>query len=151
MLLLTILESIDYTIWVWLILILATLALEIMTVDLISIWFSLGALVALILSVLSVPIPWQIAAFIIVSVLLLATVGQWSRKVLKNRTINTNVDSLIGQEIIILKRADYLTRGEGKIRDVVWTVVCEKGDSVEEGDIAIIQRIDGNKLFVKKP
>lgn len=151
MLLLTILESTDYTIWVWLILILATLALEIMTVDLISIWFSLGALVALILSVLSVPIPWQIAAFIIVSVLLLATVGQWSRKVLKNRTINTNVDSLIGQEIIILKRADYLTRGEGKIRDVVWTVVCEKGDSVEEGDIAIIQRIDGNKLFVKKP
>lgn len=151
MLLLTILESTDYTIWVWLILILATLALEIMTVDLISIWFSLGALVALILSVLSVPIPWQIAAFIIVSVLLLATVGQWSRKVLRNRTINTNVDSLIGQEIIILKRADYLTRGEGKIRDVVWTVVCEKGDSVEEGDIAIIQRIDGNKLFVKKP
>ena len=68
MMLLALLQSSDYAVWVWLILILATLGLEIMTVDLISIWFSLGALVALILSVLKVPLPFQIAAFIIVSI-----------------------------------------------------------------------------------
>ncbi|HHU28618.1 TPA: NfeD family protein [bacterium] len=151
MMLLALLQSSDYAVWVWLILILATLGLEIMTVDLISIWFSLGALVALILSVLKVPLPFQIAAFIIVSIGLLATVGKWSRKMLKNKTISTNVDSLIGQEIVIIKGADHLTRGEGKVRDVVWTVVCEKGNKVEPGDIAIIERIDGNKLYVKKP
>ena len=60
---------------------------------------------------------------------------------LKNKTISTNVDSLIGQEIVIIKGADHLTRGEGKVRDVVWTVVCEKGNKVEPGDIAIIEEL----------
>lgn len=144
------LESIDYATWVWLIILLATLALEIMTVDLVSIWFSVGALFALILSVFGIHVGFQVAAFIVVSIVLLATVGRWSRRMVKDRVIATNVDSLVGQPIVILKDANDLEYGEGKIRGVIWRVICERGQTVKAGDIATVLRIDGNKLFVKK-
>ena len=70
-----------YLIWVWLGLAVLFAVLEAMTVGLTSIWFAGGALCAMVLAILGVGFPLQIAAFFVVSIVLLAT----TRKIFVNK------------------------------------------------------------------
>ena len=68
-----------------------------------------------------------------------------------NKTkIATNVDALIGRELIVLEDADFFHPGEGKINGTIWTISCEHGLSVKKDDIAVIKNVQGNKLIVEK-
>ena len=134
--------------WLWIILFSTTIIIELITVDLFCVWFSAGALVAFILDACNVPFGYQVGAFIVVSIALLVTVGKWTRKLLKGR-VETNVDALVGQEIIILKDTSYRDVGEAKINGVIWSTICVEDETIKEGSIAIIQEIKGNKLYIK--
>ena len=107
-----------------------------------------SSLSAFILDACNVPFGYQVGAFIVVSIALLVTVGKWARKLLKGR-VETNVDALVGQEIIILKDTSYRDVGEAKINGVIWSTVCVEDETIKEGSIAIIQEIKGNKLYIK--
>ena len=135
--------------WIWGTIIIATIIIELFSADIDAIWFSAGALIALVLSFFEVHIAIQLAIFVIVTAILLFTVGKWAKKALMIKNIPTNSDSLIGREILILESANEFDKGSGVINDVVWTVICQAGISVEKGKHAIIVAIDGNKLVVK--
>lgn len=135
----------------WLILIVVTVAIELMTADLTSIWFAAGALVALLLSLLGVQNPAiQIIVFLAVSIGLLLTVGRWAKKIIGKNTIPTNIDAVIGKEILIIKGASQFEYGEGKYQGLIWTISCRGTDSIEAGDTAVIVAVDGNKLVVER-
>ena len=136
--------------WIWLIIFIATIVFEMATVELTSIWFSAGSIFALIFSALGLAPAWQIGIFFVTSFILLATVGKYGRKALKNNKISTNIDSFIGKEIIVLEDADFFHPGEGKVNGTIWTISCEQNISVAKGDIAVIKEIQGNKLIVVK-
>lgn len=135
--------------WIWGAIILATIIIELFSSDIDAIWFSAGALVALVLSLFDVHIVVQLSVFVAVTAILLFTVGRLAKKALMIKNISKNSDSLIGKEILILESADEFNKGSGVIHDVVWTVVCQAGVSVEKGSHAIILAIDDNKLVVK--
>lgn len=135
--------------WIWGAIILATIIIELFSADIDAIWFSAGAAVALVLSFFEVHIAIQLSVFVAVTATLLFTVGQWAKKLLMNKHISTNSDSLIGREILILDSANEFDKGSGVINDVVWTVICQAGVSVEKGSHAVIIAIDGNKLVVR--
>lgn len=133
---------------VWVVIIIATVIGELLTQDLTCIWFTGGGVVALILAILGVENTYiQIAVFVVVSLILLLTIGRWARKNPKKSTL-TNIEAAIGKEIIILKDADYLHYGEGKYAGLIWTVTCRGKDTVKEGEIAYIKSVEGNKLIV---
>lgn len=138
------------TSWIWLIIIIGSIAFDMITTDLVSIWFAAGGIVALVLSLFGVTLPFQILAFFVVSIALIATVGRWTRLLLKKGFTPTNVDAYIGQRVVILKQADSLVQGEGRFQGLVWTVICNPDESVEPGDVANIVEVKGNKLVVKK-
>lgn len=136
---------------IWGVLIVATVIIELTTQELDCIWFTAGAIVALILSLIGVEsIIIQVVVFAVVSCILLFTVGKWAGKKLQSHNIPTNVDAIIGQEIVITKKTDYFNHGEGKYNGLTWTIACEKGLTFTEGEIAIVERVEGNKLIVKK-
>ena len=135
--------------WIWGMIILATIILELFTADIDAIWFSAGAAVSLVLSFFEVHIAIQLSVFVAVTALLLFTAGKWAKKLIMTKNISTNSDALIGKEILILEPANEFDKGSGMINDVVWTVICQAGISVEKGKHAIIIAIDGNKLVVK--
>ena len=134
--------------WIWGMIIVATVIVELFSADIDAIWFTMGAVGAIILSFFKVHIAVQLFAFVGVTALLLFTVGKWTRKVLMTKNISTNSDSLIGREILVLEGADEFNKGSGVINDVVWTIICQAGTSIEKGKHAIIIAIDGNKLVV---
>ncbi len=134
--------------WLWILIFAVTIVLELITVDLLCIWFSLGAILAFILDALGVPFGFQAAVFLIVSVTLIFTVGKWARDSLKGKN-TTNVDALVGKDIIILKDTSHRNIGEGKINGIIWSTICINEETILEGNEATIVEISGNKLYVK--
>ena len=134
--------------WLWIIIFAFTVGIELLTVDLVCIWFSVGALVAFLLEALNVHIGYQIAAFLVVSCILIFTVGKYARKILISKN-KTNVDALLEQEIIILKDTSHMVCGEGKINGIIWSTICINDETIKKGSIAIIKEVQGNKLYIK--
>ena len=137
--------------WIWGAIFIVTLAIEFQTADLDSIWFSVGALVALIVNLINprIELVWQLVIFIVTTVVLLLTLGRWAKKRFQTKNISTNSDALVGKEIIILENCNEFDKGSGRVNDIVWTTVCQSGHSLQKGDHAIIVAIEGNKLIVK--
>ncbi len=138
--------------WVWLAVIAVTLLIEIVTLDLVSIWFSFGAVIPFILSAIGgIYIEIQISVFIVVSALLIIFVRKYAQRWLfKNMNTKTNVDSLVGKKFRLLESTDFEKNGSLKVNDVVWTAVSENGEIINQGAVVEVIKVDGNKLIVKE-
>lgn len=142
----------DTMFWVWLAVIAVALLIEIVTLDLVSIWFSFGALIPFILAAVGgIAIEIQIAIFVVVSALLIIFIRKYAQKLLfKNMDSKTNVDSLIGKKFKMLETTDFEKNGSLKINDIIWTAVGENSELIKQGAIVEVVKVDGNKLIVKE-
>lgn len=137
--------------WIWLSIMVLAVILEIITTDLVSIWFAFGSIVPLILSAFDVLNPiWQTTIFVVISAVLIASLRKVTFKWLfKNNNSKTNVDALIGQKYRLLETTDFETLGKIKIKDIDWSVKGEKQQTIKKNAIVEIVKIEGNKLIVK--
>lgn len=90
----------------WLIIFIVLIVIELLTMGLTTIWFAGGALAALLMSVLGFGMPVQVVVFIIVSVLLLVLTRPIAVKYFNQNRQKTNVESLIGQQALVLEDVD---------------------------------------------
>ena len=136
----------------WLIVALIFGIIEIATVNFYTIWLAIAAVITAILSVFGLGIPGQILAFSLISLLLVLLSEAIVRKVIfgGRQEIKTNIDALKGQEGIVTFKIDN-RKGEGivKIRGTDWSARSDDDESIPEGTIVIIQRIEGVKVIVK--
>ena len=137
--------------WIWLAVIVITVAIEFATTELISIWFTFGAVIPFILSgVINIGIEWQIIIFVVVSAVLILSLRRVTKKfLLKNTNTKTNSDALVGHVFRMLTRTDFETTGSVKVKDLEWSVVGDKGQTIEKGEVVEVVGITGNKLLVK--
>ena len=142
----------ETTFWIWLAIIVVSLIIEIVTLDLVSIWFSFGAVVPFILSAIGgIPIEIQIVVFFLVSALMIVFLRKYAQKWLfKGMNLKTNTDALLGKTYRLLEKTDFETSGLIKINDVVWKAVGENGELIEKGQLVEVVRIAGNKMIVRK-
>ena len=130
--------------WIWLGVIIVTAIIELVTIDLVSIWFTLGGIGALIAYALGLNQTIQIIIFIILSVICIGISRPLAKKYLRTQTVSTNYDRVIGQHGLVLKRIDANTRGEVKVLSSV------DNSTLEEGDYCEILAVEGAHLVVKK-
>lgn len=137
--------------WVWLAVIAISAFIEAFTLEMVSIWFVPGGLVALILYFCGVGYEWQIIACIVVSLALLIGLRKFCLKVLfKNKSDDkTNTDSFIGQKTTLIKEIVGDGKGEVRLGDIVWTAISYDKSSIPAGSEVEIIAIRGNKLLVK--
>ena len=136
----------------WLAAMVVLLIIEGAVPGLVSIWFALGALAALLAAILHAPVWLQVTWFVVVSVVSLILTRPLARKYVNSKTQPTNADMLIGSDCVVRERIDNL-RGTGAVlaQGKEWTARTENGDaSAEVGEIVKIVRIEGVKLIVKK-
>lgn len=125
--------------------------IEIVTIQLVAIWFSIGSVVAMIACSFGAPIWIQIMLFGVASLILLPLTRPFVKKVLKIKHINTNADRLIGKEAIVTETISNLEgHGAVKISGVVWTARSLNDDIIEKDEKVIIKSIEGVKLIVTK-
>ena len=136
---------------VWVVLMIGFLIVEGVAPGLVSIWFAPGALAALISALLGAQVWLQALWFVLVSVLALVATRPLAKKYVNSRTQATNADMLIGQECIVTETIDKL-RGTGavSVAGKVWTARTDEPEKIiEEGTVAVVERIEGVKLIVK--
>ena len=137
----------------WLILIIALVVMEIITLGLTTIWFAGGALVAFVLSMLGVSPVIQWAVFCVVSLILLFATRPWALRFFsEQKKEQTNVDSLIGGTAVVTSEICNLEgRGEAFVKGVTWTARAEhESEVIPEGAHVAILAVQGVKLIVKK-
>ena len=135
---------------VWLILMVALLAAEAATVQLISIWFAVGALAAMIVSLLGGALWLQLLVFFVLSIALLALLWPVAKKRLTPKLVATNADALVGKLCTVTEDIDPIDGGRVKLGDVTWSARSESGDPIPAGARARILRIQGAKVFVEE-
>jgi len=138
-------------VWFWAALFIATLAIEVYTAEMVSIWFTVGSLVSFFLALcteLSATV--QILVFLGTAVVLMICTRRIFLKMLKNNTEKTNLESLINTTHKLLSPIDEENLGEIKINGVVWRVSSKDGKSVKEKSKVKIIKIDGNKFVVEE-
>ena len=136
---------------VWLGAMIVLLVIEGVVPGLISIWFALGALAALVSALLHAPLWLQIVWFLVVSIAALALTRPLAKKYINAKTQPTNADMLIGKECVVRESIDnVLGAGAVSVDGKVWTARTENDDiKVPEGSRAVVVRIEGVKLIVK--
>ena len=138
-----------FTVFLWLALLIAFLVMEGSTVTLVSIWFSAGSLVAMIVALLGGPFWLQLILFLGVSAGLLALLRPMVRKYIKPKVTATNVDSLIGSQGYVTETVDNIAAtGQVKLGAMPWTARSTDGSPIEAGTLIRVDRIEGVKAFV---
>lgn len=134
--------------YIWIGLFILFLIIEGITMDLVTIWFAIAALITYVVSLLGGPIWLQIALFLILSALMLVLVFPFVKNKLHVGSYRTNVDSLPGQKAVITALIDFNKIGTASINGVIWSAT---GDGrFEPGETVIIEKVQGNRLIVKK-
>jgi membrane protein implicated in regulation of membrane protease activity len=132
----------------WMIVFIVLICLELTTVNLVSIWFALGALFAFILSLFVSNTTWQIATFVGVSFISLLLTKDFVKKLRGNKVIATNLDRVIGQIGVVTEEVNKLEPGEVKVDGKRWSAVSNH--KIKIGSKVEILSIDGVKLNVKE-
>lgn len=123
---------------------------EAVTVQLVSIWFLVGAIAALIAALCGASPVIQIIIFIAVSVLALVITRPLVKKYVSPKKENTNADRVIGQIGIVAEDIDNINAtGQVKVDGKIWTARSIDNSIIPAGGEVIIDRIDGVKLIVK--
>ena len=137
---------------IWLSLFVIMLIVEASGPALVSVWFSFGALVALIVSFIPGVQWWiELIVFVAVSGATLLALRPIFKKYLKHNAIRTNVDSFIGKRGYVIEDITLLKPGAVKIGDVSWTAIpVNEKDLIKENEIIEVVAVNGNKLTVKK-
>lgn len=118
-------------------------------IHLVSIWFAVGSLSALVVYMLGGPVWLQIVLFLAVSALLLAMLWPWTRKYLTPKLISTNVDAVIGSTGLVTAAIDNVAAaGQVKLSAMVWTARSTSGEPIPVGTRVRADRIEGVKVFV---
>jgi len=137
--------------YIWLALMVVLLIIEAAVPGLVSIWFAIGALAALIAAFLHAALWLQIVCFIVVSIAALCLTRPLAKKFVNSRVHATNADAVIGKECIVTEDIDNIKgKGAVMVAGKVWTARTED-DTVKlaKDSRAVVLRIEGVKLIVK--
>ena len=134
--------------WTWLIVMILMLLIEAISFNLVTIWFAIGAIAAMITSLFTNNVDIQTAVFLVISIIMIATLRPFVNKVLKPKIIKTNLDNVIGKVGIVTEDINDTTWGEVKVEGKRWTAISN--NYIKIGSKVEILSIEGVKLKVKE-
>lgn len=135
---------------VWLIVFILTLVIEGLTVGLVSIWFSIGAIGAFISTYFIDSPVIQFLIFVIVSAIALIITRPIAKKFLTKDSVKTNTDSLIGKIGIVKEDITKDHMGLVKVEHQVWSAIEKDKKTIKKDSEVEVLSIQGVKLVVRK-
>ena len=134
---------------VWLVLLILFLGVEAGTVMLVSLWFALGALAALICSLAGGQLWLQAVLFFAVSGLSMLALWPIRKKFLLPKITKTNVDALVGAAGKVTQPIDN-DNETGRIRlgGMDWAARSSNGQVIPVDTQVVVDKIEGVKAFV---
>ena len=123
---------------------------ELMTTSLTLIWFSIGALIVMLISIFIESILWQVVVFAVISITLLFIATKYLVDRDREVKYNTNLQGIISQKAIVVEDIEPYESGVVKLNGEEWTAVSKDELKIEKGKVVEIIEIEGVKLIVRE-
>ena len=133
--------------YIWLAITITLAIIEMSTVNLVSIWFIISSILAMIISLFTDNIIIQMAIFVLGGTLLLILTKDAIKKILPVKT-KTNIDRIIGMKGIVTEKITKKTPGEVKVDGKRWTAIAD--ETINTDETVEILEINSTKLKVKR-
>ncbi|MDE6387354.1 MAG: NfeD family protein [Lachnospiraceae bacterium] len=136
----------------WLIVLVALVIIELLTMGLTTVWFAGGALVATVAALFHAPLFLQIILFLVVSALLLFFTRPLAVKYFNKDRVRTNAESLVGRQAIVISEIDNLQGiGQVNVGGMEWSARTRvDGVRLPVGTVTTVLAINGVKLVVEE-
>ena len=138
---------------IWLGFAVALLAVELMTTELVAVWFSLAGFITCIIVAIFPALDsiWQTAIFAGLSAALLLCTRRFVKNLMKRKKgQETNLELIIGHTAQVVEDIDNdFEQGAVKINGLVWSARAANGEKIEKGVLVTVKEIVGNKLKVQ--
>ena len=142
----------DIWIWIWVAIIIISLYTEFITMELVTVWFSIGGAIALVLRFMQLDLQVQIVTFFVISFILIISLRKWAKNKLLQSNESANLDLIKSKRYKLVSsiKDDNNIPGSVRYGGVLWTAVSQDGEDIDEGSFVKVVDIKGNKLIVKK-
>jgi membrane protein implicated in regulation of membrane protease activity len=135
--------------WLWILVGIALLVIEMLTPGgLFALFFGAGALATGVVALVGAPPVVQWVAFTVISLVLLATLRRVLQEKLRARP-GPAVDSLVGEEVVLLGELPAGGEGKAELRGVPWKARAASGIALRSGQRCKVERVDGLTLWVR--
>ena len=135
-------------VYIWLVLTVIFVIIEVSTTDIASIWFAAGAFVSTIIAWIAPTAYWvQAVAFIVVTVVTMYVTKPLLTKYITKKT-PTNMDMYIGKNAEAVSDISPDSFGRAKIGGLAWQ--AKSADLIKAGEMCRIVKIEGASLVVEK-
>ena len=132
----------------WLVLFVILSLIELATVNLVSIWFAVGALITTFASLATDNLMVHLAVFTISSILLLLLTKPFVKKIKRREVVPTNLDRVIGKVGVVTEKIENDGIGEVKVLGKRWSAYSNK--EIEVNRKIKVLSINGVKLKVEE-
>lgn len=133
---------------IWLIIVVLLALLEIMTINLTTIWFVISGIFALLISVVNDNYVIQFGSFVVLGVILLITTKPILTKFVKSHKEKTNLDRIIGMTGVVTEKIGKNSDGEVKVDGKKWTAFSDK--AIKKDAKVRVLEIKGVKIKVER-
>ena len=132
----------------WLIFFIILVIVELITVNLVTIWFALGALITSLVSLYTTDTVILLAFFVVTSLLLLILTKPVVKKLKVKKVVATNLDQVIGKTGIVSVPPEKDKTAEVKLLGKTWSAYSDK--EISKDKKVKILSISGVKLKVEE-
>lgn len=141
----------DSLLIMWIALAIIFTVIEAATAQIVTIWFAVGSIGAIIANVVNANPIGQLIVFVAVSLLTLVAARPYLKKFTKTQVQPTNADMCIGSQAIVTQEIDNTNgTGQAKVKGSVWTARSADGSVIPKDSLVIVESIEGVKLIVRK-
>ncbi len=134
--------------WLWVLAGVGLLIVEIVTPGgLFALFFGVGALCVAALAAIGAGPIVQWITFPVVSVILLVALRRRLQERLGSAP-SVPIDSLVGQEVLLLQDVPAGGQGQAELRGVPWSARAASGIPLAKGQRCKVERVDGVVLYV---
>ncbi len=134
---------------IWFGVIVILIVIEIMTYNLVTIWFALAAIIALIMTVIGFNFAVQLVTFVIISVILLIVTRPLLKKLKVGKKLKTNYEAVINKEGIALDNFKIGYNGNVKVEGLEW-LAFSTSDDISKNERVIVKQVIGARIRVEK-
>lgn len=136
--------------WVWIIMGVVFIILEIFTAGFFILWFGIGAIVAGIEAYFNVNIVIQCLSFVVVSSVLLAATRKLAERFSGKQPPGVGADRLIGEKGVVLEEIDNIKNtGRVRVEEDEWRAESITGEVILKSKIIEVVKLEGTRLVVK--
>ena len=130
----------------WLMVVILLTILEFATVNLVSVWFIVSGILALILSLFVDSLAWQFGVFVLVGILLMILTKPLLDKMMNKDLEKLNLERVIGMPGIVTEEIKPGRVGEVKVDGKLWSATSS--EELEVDTMILVEKMEGVKLSV---